>query len=83
MSTDPPDPGQQGAGDDRFHQFARTRDRALRNELVEEHMGLAYHFAARFRRLTCPMLRTTRIEQTMTRRGRRPAEKAAGANKPR
>ena len=50
MSTDPPDPGQQGTGDDRFHEFARTRDRALRNELVVEHMGLAYHFAARFRR---------------------------------
>jgi RNA polymerase sigma-B factor len=37
------------AGDDRFARFARTRDRALRNELVEEHMGLAYHFAARYR----------------------------------
>lgn len=36
--------------DERFHRFVRTRDRRLRNELVEAHLGLAHHFAARYRR---------------------------------
>lgn len=33
-----------------FEAFARTRDRRLRNELVERHMGLAAHVARRFGR---------------------------------
>lgn len=33
-----------------FTEFARTRDRRLRNELVERHMGLAAHVARRFGR---------------------------------
>lgn len=36
--------------DERFRRFAATHDRALRNELVEQHLGLAHHFAARYRR---------------------------------
>ena len=33
-----------------FEEFARTRDRRLRNQLVERHMGLAAHVARRFGR---------------------------------
>lgn len=33
-----------------FREFRATRDRALRNELVERHMGLAAHVARRFGR---------------------------------
>ena len=33
-----------------FETFARTRDRALRNRLVERHLGLAAHVARRFGR---------------------------------
>ncbi len=33
-----------------FREFARTRSRRLRNELVERHMGLAAHVARRFGR---------------------------------
>lgn len=33
-----------------FREFARTRRRALRNDLVERHMGLAVHIANRYRR---------------------------------
>jgi RNA polymerase sigma-B factor len=33
-----------------FREFAATRSRALRNQLVERHMGLAAHIANRFRR---------------------------------
>jgi len=33
-----------------FAEFARTRDRRIRNELVERHMGLAAHVARRFGR---------------------------------
>lgn len=36
--------------DARLVEFARTRDRALRNELVQDHIGLAHHFANRYRR---------------------------------
>lgn len=36
--------------DDRFHRLVATRDRDLRNELVEEHLGLAYHLAGRYHR---------------------------------
>lgn len=35
---------------DLFREFASTRSRALRNQLVERHMGLAAHIANRFRR---------------------------------
>lgn len=35
---------------ERFRRLVATRDRALRNELVEQHLGLAHHFAARYRR---------------------------------
>ncbi|MBS1836380.1 MAG: SigB/SigF/SigG family RNA polymerase sigma factor [Actinobacteria bacterium] len=44
------EPGGSGEDDERFRRFAATRDRALRNELVEQHLGLAHHFAARYRR---------------------------------
>lgn len=33
-----------------FRRFVATGDRGLRNELVEAHMGLAHHVAARYRR---------------------------------
>jgi RNA polymerase sigma-B factor len=33
---------------ERFFEYRRTRDRRLRNELVEEHRGLATHLARRF-----------------------------------
>jgi RNA polymerase sigma-B factor len=33
-----------------FREFARTRSRRVRNQLVERHMGLAAHIANRFRR---------------------------------
>ena len=36
--------------DELFIEFARTRGRSLRNELVERHMGLAAHVARRFGR---------------------------------
>jgi RNA polymerase sigma-B factor len=40
-----------GPGEDElFVEFARTRSRRLRNELVERHMGLAAHVARRFGR---------------------------------
>lgn len=32
-----------------FLRFASTRDRTLRNRLVENHIGLAHHFASRYR----------------------------------
>ena len=32
----------------KFAEFARTRDRALRDELIEAHMGLAEYLARRF-----------------------------------
>lgn len=35
-------------GRDKFIRFARTRDKQLRDELVEEHLGLAYQLARRF-----------------------------------
>lgn len=35
---------------DLFREFASTRSRVLRNQLVERHMGLAAHIANRFRR---------------------------------
>jgi RNA polymerase sigma-B factor len=43
LSTDPDE-------DALFEEFARTRSRRLRNELVERHMGLAAHVARRFGR---------------------------------
>ncbi len=41
-----------GGGDDLelFRQFAASRSRELRNQLVERHMGFAAHIAGRFRR---------------------------------
>ena len=33
-----------------FAEFRRTHDRALRNELIERHLGIAYHLAGRYRR---------------------------------
>ncbi len=35
---------------ERFREYASTRDRRLRNELVETHMGLAVHIAKRYSR---------------------------------
>ena len=32
-----------------FVEFRRTRDRALRNALIERHLGIAYHLAGRYR----------------------------------
>ena len=32
-----------------FFEFRRTRDRALRNGLIERHVGIAYHLAGRYR----------------------------------
>jgi RNA polymerase sigma-B factor len=31
-----------------FRQYAETRDRVLRNEIVERHLGLAAHIAKRY-----------------------------------
>jgi RNA polymerase sigma-B factor len=39
---------QAGHGRDRFIEFARTREKRLRDQLVEEHLGLAYQLARRF-----------------------------------
>ncbi len=50
MPSDPDADGEPPALDERMVRFARTRDRALRNEIVEDHIGLAHHFAARYRR---------------------------------
>lgn len=50
MSSEPPADGDPPALDERMVRFARTRDRSLRNEIVEDHIGLAHHFAARYRR---------------------------------
>jgi RNA polymerase sigma-B factor len=33
-----------------FAEYRRTRDRALRNALIERHLGIAYHLAGRYRR---------------------------------
>ena len=33
-----------------FYEFASTRQRSIRNRLVERHMGLAAHIAKRFSR---------------------------------
>jgi RNA polymerase sigma-B factor len=35
--------------DSDFYEFRRTGDRSLRNELVERHLGIAYHLAHRYR----------------------------------
>jgi len=35
--------------DSDFFEFRRTGDRSLRNELVERHLGIAYHLAHRYR----------------------------------
>ena len=43
-------PEQRDDEDALFRRFATTRDRRLRNELVERHMGLAAHVARRFGR---------------------------------
>lgn len=40
--------GTTGDGRDKFSEFARTRDKRLRDELVETHLGLAYQLARRF-----------------------------------
>jgi RNA polymerase sigma-B factor len=44
--------GSSGADDDLdlFRSYASNRDRSIRNELVERHMGLAIHIANRYRR---------------------------------
>ena len=51
---DPPDPDLSGSApgadvDELFRRFARTRDRRVRNELVERHLSLADGAAARYR----------------------------------
>ena len=48
----PPPPTPRADDDERalFETFARTRDRKLRNQLVERHLGLAAHVARRFGR---------------------------------
>ncbi len=47
----PADEQSAGSGEDvLFAEFARSRNRRLRNELVERHMGLAAHVARRFGR---------------------------------
>src|SRR4051794_38205377 len=33
-----------------FVEFRRTHDRTLRNQLIERHLGIAYHLAGRYRR---------------------------------
>lgn len=35
--------------DEDFHEYRRTRDRELRNELIERHLGIAHHLARRYR----------------------------------
>jgi len=35
--------------DEDFFEYRRTRDRALRNELIERHLGIAHHLARRYR----------------------------------
>jgi RNA polymerase sigma-B factor len=45
--AEPPSPEEERA---LFTEFIRTRDRQLRNDLVERHMGLAAHVARRFGR---------------------------------
>jgi len=37
------------AVDPEFFEYRRTRDRALRNELIERHLGIAHHLAHRYR----------------------------------
>jgi len=46
MGTPPPE--EHRPDDDRFARYRRTGDRALRDELVEDHIGLAYSLARRF-----------------------------------
>jgi RNA polymerase sigma-B factor len=40
---------------DRFVEYQKTRSRALRNELIEEHLPLAHHIARRFARRGEPL----------------------------
>jgi RNA polymerase sigma-B factor len=47
QTAEPPSPEDER---ELFAEFTRTRDRRLRNELVERHMGLAAHVARRFGR---------------------------------
>ena len=35
--------------DEDFFEYRRTRDRALRNDLIERHLGIAHHLARRYR----------------------------------
>jgi len=42
------------APDDDFIEFRRTRDRTIRNRIIENHLGLAYHFARRYRHRGVP-----------------------------
>jgi len=35
--------------DEDFFEYRRTRDRTLRNELIERHLGIAHHLARRYR----------------------------------
>ncbi len=37
-----------------FFEYRRTRDRALRNELIERHLGIAHHLAGRYRHRGVP-----------------------------
>lgn len=39
---------------ERFREYARTRDRDLRNELVEDNLGIANHFIRRYRNRSVP-----------------------------
>src|ERR1700690_638312 len=32
-----------------FFEFRKSRDRSLRNQLIERHLGIAYHLARRYR----------------------------------
>jgi RNA polymerase sigma-B factor len=44
----PPSSGSSGSDRSMFVQFAQSRDPALRDRLVEDHLGLAHHLARRF-----------------------------------
>lgn len=41
-------------GDADFREYTRTRHRALRNRLIERHLGIAYHLAHRYRHRGVP-----------------------------
>jgi RNA polymerase sigma-B factor len=49
MSDEAPSAGTAPSVDAEFFEFRRTNDRAIRNLLIERHVGLAYHLARRYR----------------------------------